>query len=360
MKGNKYKIYSFSYMKTYIISVIFPVLVPDNILIYVGNEFLEFVKIFFESLKDSKNFIEILNKISETLIYNTLNYSISKENEDFLGSPLSNLPIINMTYSYNETVPTFISKVPIKDSIKMEIIEILYTLNSDRSLIQETLTLMEQPFYVKGFTLFFKGYTIFTTLSNTELTNIVRLAMIHELHVRTQSSSEVLVCEFIYDNDKFSMNTMDNLQSNANLNNENNENNDEKKKLITTILAQREFVIVVLLDILGKNNSSFDPFYHKRAEDLMIGILKKGYNTRLEQELKKHSVKLVETEDKKKESKDSTRDKERDNSLGKDPKEKRNSISKQPTITSSFLNSRIKGFLDIETKMNNIHFQNLQ
>ena len=347
IKGNIYKIFSVSYLKSFIISVIFPAIIPDNVLFYVGNEFLEFVKIFFENFKESKNLSEILNKISETLIYNTLNFSIGKENEDFLGSPLSNLPIINLTFSYNESVPNFISKIPIKDSLKMEITEILYTLNSDRSLIQETLTFMEQPFYVKGFTLFFKWYTIFTTLSNNELSNLSRLAMIHELHVRTQSSSEVLVCEFIYDNDKFSINGYNGGQQSVNLNTNLKE---EKKKCITTILAQREFVLIILLDILGKNNSSFDPFYHKRAEDLMIGILKKGYSLTLDNEIKKNSVKLIETENNEKEEKKKENEKEKENN--KSPA-KRQSTSK---INTSMLNSRIEGFIDTESKVNIIHF----
>ena len=64
------------------------------------------------------------------------------------------------------------------------------------------------------------------------------------MYLRTQSSPEVLVCEFIFD--------------------------EAKNKMLTTILGQREFVMIISLEILNKNNCTFDPFYHLRAQDLLL------------------------------------------------------------------------------------------
>ena len=62
--------------------------------------------------------------------------------------------------------------------------------------------------------------------------------------------------------------------------------------MLTTILGQREFVLIISLEILNKNNCTFDPFYHLRAQDLLINLLKKNFNNIISEELYKHSIKL--------------------------------------------------------------------
>jgi hypothetical protein len=331
--GCKYKIYSRYYLKSTIISVIFPSIIPDNILYYCNNEFIDFINIFFDCIKDTKPHIETLNKISETIIYNTINYIINKDKESFLGSPLGNIPIVTSTYTYNEKLPNFIIKFPIKDLIKSELIEVTNTLTTDRSMLQDTLTFLEPPFYLKGYTLLYKGYTLCSTLSNSESCQIMRLVMLHELHIRTNSSSEVLVCEFINESEKINPSNWNSISLNFDETQE-----LDKKKYIATILAQRDFVLVILLDILGKNNASFDPFYHKRAEDLVIGLLKKAFHENLEEELKTNSANMHEIN-------------EKSNYVQNTEK----SI-KSIKVTTNLLNSRIKGFTDSETKVNIIHF----
>ena len=259
----KYKVTSRSYLKNYMISVIMPFMTPDNILVYVCKELAEFITIFFERFEETSKFTDILNKYCEVLLFNTINYAISKEKEDSGSTPLSLMPVMNITFSYNEIWPCFLVKPPINDNLRTELIEIMNTLNSDRSVLQETLTLNDPPFYIRGFALLFGGFVMFNSLSNKELSSLSRLAMLHEMFIRSQSSSELLSCEFLFETEDFD--DLSRIQR----------KNDDKKKIIVTILAQREFVLLISLDILGKNNCSFDPFYHKRAEDLVTSLLKK-------------------------------------------------------------------------------------
>ena len=128
------------------------------------------------------------------------------------------------------------------------------------------LLLMEPPYYLIGYALLFRGFILYNTLSNQELLNPIRLSIIHQMYLRTQSSPEVLVCEFIYD--------------------------ESNEKMLTTILAQREFVLIISLEILNKNNCTFDPFYHLRAQDLLVNILKKNFNNIISEELYRYSIKL--------------------------------------------------------------------
>ena len=124
------------------------------------------------------------------------------------------------------------------------------SLNSESTLLQETLTLMDQPYYLIGYALLFRGFVLYDTLCNQELLNPIGLSMIHQMYLRTESSSEVLVCEFIFD--------------------------ESHNKMLTTILGQREFVMIISLEILNKNNCTFGPFYHLRAQDLLVNLLKKN------------------------------------------------------------------------------------
>ena len=149
------------------------------------------------------------------------------------------------------------------------------TLNNDRSILQETLTLMDPPFYLKGYILMYRGFILFNSLSNNELANGARLALLHEIYMRTQSSPEILSCELLFDDDKSNL-----FKS------------KERKKTITTLLAQREFCIIINLEILDKNNCTFDPFYHKRAEDLLVNLLKKNFSQIIINELYKNSIRM--------------------------------------------------------------------
>ena len=51
--------------------------------------------------------------------------------------------------------------------------------------------------------------------------------------------------------------------------------------------------MIISLEILGKNNCTFDPFYHKRAEDLLVNLLKKNFNSIVSNELYKNSIRMV-------------------------------------------------------------------
>lgn len=62
--------------------------------------------------------------------------------------------------------------------------------------------------------------------------------------------------------------------------------------MLTTILGQREFVMIISLEILNKNNCTFDPFYHLRAQDLLVNLLKKNFSSIISEELYKYSIKL--------------------------------------------------------------------
>ena len=106
---------------------------------------------------------------------------------------------MNMTFSFNEQTPIFLIKPGLSDSLRTDLIEHLNSLNTDRSVLQETMTLMEPPFYLKGYILLYRGFVVFNTLNNKEMANGARLAMLHEMYMRSQSSPEVLSCEFLFD-----------------------------------------------------------------------------------------------------------------------------------------------------------------
>ena len=270
-----YKSTSKIYLQNYLINVIVPYITSDNILFFICDEFIKFCSLFFENFEDSKKFTNVLNKYSEILFYLTLNYTIHPDNEDIIGTPISLIPLINITFSYNEVNPIFLIKPGISDSIRTPLIEHMNTLNNDRSILQETLTLMDPPFYLKGYILMYRGFILFNSLSNNELANGARLALLHEIYMRTQSSPEILSCELLFDDDKSNL-----FKS------------KERKKTITTLLAQREFCIIINLEILGKNNCTFDPFYHKRAEDLLVNLLKKNFSQIIINELYKNSIRM--------------------------------------------------------------------
>lgn len=374
-RDSKYKVCSKSYLKTYIVSVIMPFQTPDNVLIYTCQEFIEFLVLFFEKFEESTKFTDILNKYSEVLLFNSINYSLSKDKEDITSSPLSLMPITNLTFTYNESLPCFQIKPPINDNLRTEVIEIMNTLNSDRSVLQETLTLMDPPFYIRGFALLFKGFVLCNTLNNKEMSSLCRLAMLHEMYLRGGSSAELLSCEFLFENPDF-----DNPSFTL------SKNNEDKRKILVTLLAQRDFVLLISLDILGKNNCSFDPFYTKRAEDLVISLLKKGYNIIINNELYQNSIKMLDDKNQNEEKILNDMDSDIAVGIGRKNSEsslfsnnKRDSKKKLPTVkddagsnrggnnnnnnTSGYnthsissINSKIRGYIDIETKVNIIHF----
>ena len=358
--NSKYKATAKTYLKNYLISAIVPYNTPDNILIFICDEFTKFCNLFFENFEDSKKFTNILNKYCEILLYFTLNYTLTQDKEDIIGTPISLLPIMNITFSYNENIPFFMVKAGINDSLRTSIIENMNSLNSDRSVLQETLTLMDPPFYLKGYVLMFRGFILYNSLNNKEMSNGARLSMLHEMYMRSQSSPEVLSCEFLFDDD--------------------GKKNDEKgrKKTLNTLLAQREFVIIISLEILGKNNCTFDPFYHKRAEDLLVNLLKKNFNSIVSNELYKNSIRMasadyvtgnlensnrfanidfeeneaninikeLETVQSEKSKKESDVKKNNDNLID----------TNQSNPNLNLLNNKIQGYIDPETKVNIIHF----
>ena len=250
----------------YIFAVIVPFYAPDNIVIFIYKEFISFCNMFFGKFTESKNFLNILDKFCEFLFYMSLNYIIPMTNLDIVGTPISILPIMNITFTFNEISPSYLIKTAISDSLRTSLIEQMNSLNSDRTILQETLTMMDQPYYLIGYALLFRGFVLYNTLSNQELLNPVRLSIIHQMYLRTESSSEVLVCEFIFD--------------------------ESHNKMLTTILGQREFVMIISLEILNKNNCTFDPFYHLRAQDLLVNLLKKNFSNIVSEELYRNSIKL--------------------------------------------------------------------
>jgi len=261
-----YKCTSGYNFKQYIFAVIVPFYSPDNIILFIYQEFINFCNMFFGKFIESINFINILDKFCEFLFYMCLNYIIPINNLDIVGTPISIIPLMNVTFTYNEINPSYLIKTAISDSLRTSIIEQMNSLNSDRTILQETLTLMDQPYYLIGYALLFRGFVLYNTLSNQELLNPVRLSIIHQMYLRTESSSEVLVCEFIFD--------------------------ESHNKMLTTILGQREFIMIISLEILNKNNCTFDPFYHLRAQDLLVNLLKKNFSNIVSEELYRNSIKL--------------------------------------------------------------------
>lgn len=368
----KYKICSKSFLKNYLISVILPSSVPDNCITYICNELIEDISCFFENFateETRKLYSDFLFKFCDNVIYNTLIYSISPEKEDFLSSPILNPALCCISYNYNNQFPCFIVKPPITDMTKSELIEIVNTINSDRSVLQETLTLMDPPIFLRGCTLMFKGYVIYSSLSNSELENLYRLGSIYELSERNCSSPEVLVCEYLYVNNNISFNDEETtiIESNHNNNNTNlnfngfNEiegNNKFRKTILCTILAQRDFVIYCYLDILNtKLNSSFDPFYHKRVEDLLIGLIKKSYQNNINNELAMFGISL---NDNYKSINESNRNTSTKSKTVKHPNINSSFIATSNSVNNNnnnnFKPSRIKGIIDIETNVNMIHY----
>ena len=262
----RYKCTSGYNFNQYIFAVIVPFYAPDNIVIFIYKEFINFCNMFFGKFIESKNFINILDKFCEFLFYMCLNYIIPIHSLDIVGTPISIIPLMNATFTFNEINPSYLIKTALSDSLRSSIIEQMNSLNSDRTILQETLTLMDQPYYLIGYALLFRGFVLYNTLSNQELLNPVRLSIIHQMYLRTESSSEVLVCEFIFD--------------------------ESHNKMLTTILGQREFVMIISLEILNKNNCTFDPFYHLRAQDLLVNLLKKNFSNIILEELYRNSIKL--------------------------------------------------------------------
>jgi hypothetical protein len=343
-----YKISTRLFNKNYIISIILPAICPDNIVKYACNEFIEFLNIFFEKFEETAKFTDVLNKYIEILLFNITNFSLQFDKEDHISTPLTIMPIINITFSYNEENPCFLIKPPINDNLRTELIEVLNTLNSDRSVLQETLTIMDPPFFIRGFTVLFNGFVIYNTLSNKEMVSITRLAILHEVYLRSKSSHEVLSCEFLFENDDYDNPSRTLL------------NYDERKKILVTLLAQREFTILISMDILGKNNSSFDPFYNKRVEDLLISLLKKGYNSIINNELNYNSIKMLEEVNQQEEKvfndaeSEFSRSSKKDNTILSRFEMER--MERANDFNVDYFKSKIKGYIDVETKVNIIHF----
>jgi len=281
----KYKLKSKKLYKYYIVSVIMPNKTPDNILLYICNEFIEFVLTFFENFEDSKKYFDILNKYCEVLFYYSLTFSLDKNKEDFFGSSLNNIPIANILFTYNEVNPCYIVKPPLNDNLRTEIIEFINNIYADRSVLQENITLMDPPFYLNGILVTFRGFVIYNSLSNDEFLSICRTGNLYDVLDRSNNCPEILVCEYLFKNEKFANPIkLINLDSNG--------GSDTRKRFLATILAQKEFVIFVSLDVLGKSNCSFDPFFQKRAEDILVGTLKRGFGTILNNELYNCGIKL--------------------------------------------------------------------
>ena len=85
MNKDTYKATSRTYLTNYLICVIVPSNTPDNITLYILNEFVSFCELFFENFEnDSKKFSNILNKYAEILFYITANYTLKASKEDII------------------------------------------------------------------------------------------------------------------------------------------------------------------------------------------------------------------------------------------------------------------------------------
>ena len=78
---------------------------------------------FFGKFTESKNFLNILDKFCEFLFYMCLNYIIPINNLDIVGTPISILPIMNATFTFNEINPSYLIKPAISDSFRSSLIE---------------------------------------------------------------------------------------------------------------------------------------------------------------------------------------------------------------------------------------------
>ena len=266
-----------------------PSTTPDNILIFICNEFTEFILSFFENFEDSKKYFDVLNKYCDVLFYYSVIYSVDNDKEDFYGSPISNVPISNFLFTYNEVNPCYIIKPPISDNLRTEIVEFINNIYSDRSVLQENITLMDPPFYLKGILLTFRGFVVYNSLSNDEFLSLSRTGNLYDIHDRTHNCPEILVCEYLFKNEKLeNPSKLINIDSHG--------GGDTRKRFLATILSQREFSLYISLDILGKSNCSYDPFYQKRAEDILIGTLKRGFGTIFNSELYNFGIKPILSE----------------------------------------------------------------
>jgi hypothetical protein len=173
-------------------------------------------------------------------------------------------------------------------------VEFVNNIYADRSVLQENLTLMDSPYFLNGIILTFRGFVVFNTLTNSEFLPICRMGNLYDLLDRTQNCSEILLCEFLFKNDKFE----DPVKLIKISNYKDNKEYDNRNKILATLHSQREFSIFISLDILGKSNCSYDPFYQKRAEDLITGILKRGFGTILNNELSSFGIKPIRNDSK--------------------------------------------------------------
>ena len=99
----------------YIFAVIVPFCAPDNIVIFIYKEFIKFCKMFFGNFIESSNFLNILDKFCEFLLYMCINYIVKINNLDIVGSPISIIPIMNTTFTYNEDAPSYLIKTSLSD-----------------------------------------------------------------------------------------------------------------------------------------------------------------------------------------------------------------------------------------------------
>lgn len=333
--SSKYKVSSRSFLNNYLLSVILPFACPDNIVKYACNEIVENINVLFEDYnkeENRKSFNEILIKTCEFTIFNTILHSIPKEIDDIDYSPILYPSLCNTTFTYNGNYPIYMVKHLLSDEIRSEIIEIVNTIQMDRMNIQETLTLLEPPFYLRGVVLTYKSYVVYSSLTNSEYESLFRCGEIYDLHDRNENSGQVFICENIY---------IDNQMYDPEYNMDMAEDDEKEKKrkeeiklnsIISTIVSMREFNLYCYLDVLNSNiNSSFDPFYLKRAEDVLVNLLKKDLNLELSKDIQQFSIKNYE-------------------------KPNQSSQSKQIKQENEVRLYNIEGLLDMKNRLNIIHY----
>lgn len=286
----KFKVSSISFLKRFIISVVLPYSTQDNILKYICYELADSFSSFFESFESDeviRNYIDVLNKYCENYLYLSLTYSIKKEVEDVRFSPLIHPYLCHSLYSFNNQNSIFQICPPISFEMKSEIIELINHINGDRSVLQETMTISDPPIYLKGVVLTYKGYTLYSSLSNNEFENLYRLTILTNTHVRDYNCPEQLIIDYLYCNNNVYIQDQDDI-------NDKQYNSKSRRKIVATVLAQRDYVLYCYLDILCEiMNSSFDPFFHIRSQDTLLGILKRFLHFNINEELDLFGVKNI-------------------------------------------------------------------
>lgn len=80
----------------------------------------------------------------------------------------------------------------------MDASEFLNAVYDDMSQINELLTLRDQSLMIEGAALFYRGFTVVSSLERLYLQSLVRVANLHDMFERSQASEEEAIIEYFY------------------------------------------------------------------------------------------------------------------------------------------------------------------